>query len=36
LKGTMGKYIIWHEEDLKKKKYRRRFKDRMVPKSASK
>lgn len=35
LKGTMGKYIIWHEEDLKKKKYRRRFKDRMVPESAS-
>lgn len=30
-KGTMGKYIIWHEEDLKKKKYRRRFKDRMIP-----
>lgn len=34
LKGTMGKYIIWHEEDLKKKKYRRRFKDRMVPATA--
>lgn len=33
-KGTMGKYIIWHEEDLKKKKYRRRFKDRMVPAAA--
>jgi uncharacterized SAM-binding protein YcdF (DUF218 family) len=33
-KGTMGKYIIWHEEDLKKKKYRRRFKDRMVPATA--
>lgn len=31
LKGTMGKNIVWHEEDLKKKKYRRRFKDRMVP-----
>ena len=30
-KGTMGQYIIWHEEDLKKKKYRRRFKDRMIP-----
>lgn len=30
LKGTMGKYIIWHEEDLKKKKYRRRFKKRMI------
>ncbi|MCF0056966.1 YdcF family protein [Dyadobacter sp. CY356] len=32
-KGTMGQYIIWHEEDLKKKKYRRRFKDRMIPAS---
>ena len=30
-KGTIGKYIVWHEEDLKKKKYRRRFKERMVP-----
>ena len=30
-KGTMGKYIVWHEEDLKKKKYRRRYKDRMIP-----
>lgn len=36
LKGTMGKYIIWHEEDLKKQKYRRRFKDRMVPEPARK
>lgn len=34
LKGTLGKYIIWQEEDLKKKRYRRRFKDRMVPESA--
>jgi uncharacterized SAM-binding protein YcdF (DUF218 family) len=33
-KGTMGKYIIWHEEDLKKKKYRRRFKKRMIPSDA--
>jgi uncharacterized SAM-binding protein YcdF (DUF218 family) len=30
-KGTLGKYIVWHEEDLKKKRYRRRFKNRMVP-----
>lgn len=30
-KGTMGKYIIWHEEDLKKKRFRRRFKHRMIP-----
>jgi uncharacterized SAM-binding protein YcdF (DUF218 family) len=30
-KGTMGKYIVWHEEDLKKKRYKRRFKNRMVP-----
>ncbi|WP_229216093.1 YdcF family protein [Dyadobacter frigoris] len=34
IKGTMGKYIIWHEEDLKKKKYRRRFKDRMISSGA--
>jgi len=32
-KGTMGKYIEWHEEDLKKKKFRRKFKDRMIPSS---
>ncbi|WP_414618142.1 YdcF family protein [Dyadobacter sp. 32] len=30
-KGTIGKYIIWHEEDLRKKRYKRRFKNRMVP-----
>jgi uncharacterized SAM-binding protein YcdF (DUF218 family) len=29
-KGTIGKYIVWHEEDLKKERYRRRFKNRMV------
>jgi uncharacterized SAM-binding protein YcdF (DUF218 family) len=34
LKGTMGQYIIWHEEDLKKKKYRSRFKERMIPSNA--
>jgi hypothetical protein len=34
-KGTMGKYIIWHEEDLKKEKYKRRFKKRMIPSDAS-
>lgn len=33
-KGTMGKYIIWHEEDLKKKRHRRRFKNRMIPATA--
>jgi uncharacterized SAM-binding protein YcdF (DUF218 family) len=30
-RGTMGRYIVWHEEDLKKKKFRRRYKDRMIP-----
>lgn len=30
-RGTMGKYIVWHEEDLQKERYRRRFKNRMVP-----
>ncbi len=30
-RGTMGQYIQWHEEDLKKKRYRRRFKDRIIP-----
>ncbi|WAC12898.1 YdcF family protein [Dyadobacter pollutisoli] len=33
-RGTMGKYIVWHEEDLKKKKHRRKFKDRMIPTSS--
>ncbi len=32
-RGTMGKYIVWHEEDLKKAKYRRKYKDRMIPSS---
>lgn len=32
-RGTMGRYIVWHEEDLKRKKHRRRFKDRMIPSS---
>ncbi|CAG5072078.1 hypothetical protein DYBT9623_04015 [Dyadobacter sp. CECT 9623] len=31
--GTMGKYIEWHEEDLKTKKLRRKYKDRMIPSS---
>ncbi|MCF0052356.1 YdcF family protein [Dyadobacter sp. LJ53] len=35
-RGTMGKYIIWHEEDLKKKKHRRKFKDRIIPAPAAK
>ena len=30
-KGTIGKYIVWHEEDLKKERFRRRFKNRMIP-----
>ncbi|PWJ58508.1 DUF218 domain-containing protein [Dyadobacter jejuensis] len=29
-RGTLGKNIIWHREDLKKKKFQRRFKDRTV------
>jgi len=33
-KGTIGKYIVWHEEDLKKKRFRRRFKNRMIPASS--
>lgn len=32
-RGTIGKYIVWHEEDLKKHKYRRKYKDRMIPSS---
>ncbi|MCE7064142.1 YdcF family protein [Dyadobacter sp. CY326] len=35
-RGTMGRYITWHEEDLKKKKHRRKFKDRMIPASTAK
>jgi uncharacterized SAM-binding protein YcdF (DUF218 family) len=34
-RGTMGKYIVWHEEDLKKKRFRRRYKDRMIPASTA-
>jgi uncharacterized SAM-binding protein YcdF (DUF218 family) len=34
-RGTMGRYIVWHEEDLKKKKHRRKFKDRMIPASTA-
>jgi uncharacterized SAM-binding protein YcdF (DUF218 family) len=30
-RGTIGKYIVWHEEDLKKKRFRRRYKNRMIP-----
>ena len=30
LRGTFGRHIIWHEEDLKKKKFKRRFKKRMI------
>jgi uncharacterized SAM-binding protein YcdF (DUF218 family) len=30
-RGTMGGYIVWHEEDLKKNRFKRRFKKRMVP-----
>jgi uncharacterized SAM-binding protein YcdF (DUF218 family) len=28
--GTLGKHIVWHEDDLKKKKFQRRFKNRMI------
>lgn len=35
-RGTMGKYIEWHEEDLKTKKLRRKYKNRIVPSSAKK
>jgi uncharacterized SAM-binding protein YcdF (DUF218 family) len=35
-KGTIGKYIVWHEEDHKKKRHRRRFKNRMIAASAEK
>ncbi|QRR04355.1 YdcF family protein [Dyadobacter sandarakinus] len=30
-RGTMGQHIVWYEEDLKKKKYRRKYKARTVP-----
>jgi uncharacterized SAM-binding protein YcdF (DUF218 family) len=30
-RGTMGKNIIWYEEDLKKSKYKRKYKDRIIP-----
>jgi uncharacterized SAM-binding protein YcdF (DUF218 family) len=32
-RGTIGKYIVWHEDDLKKAKYRRRYKNRTIPSS---
>jgi uncharacterized SAM-binding protein YcdF (DUF218 family) len=32
-RGTMGKNIIWHEEDLKKKKFKRKFRNRILPSS---
>ena len=35
-RGTMGKYIAWHEEDLKTKRLRRKYKDRMIPASTAK
>jgi uncharacterized SAM-binding protein YcdF (DUF218 family) len=34
-KGTMGRYIKWHEADLKKEKYKKRFKNRIIPSSAT-
>ena len=34
IRGTFGKHIIWNEEDLKKKRFRRRFKKRMIPMSS--
>jgi uncharacterized SAM-binding protein YcdF (DUF218 family) len=30
LKGTMGYNVVWHEEDLVKKRHRRRYKNRMI------
>ena len=30
LKGTFGKNIIWHDEDLKKKRFKRKYRKRMV------
>ena len=30
-RGTMGKNIQWHEEDLKKSKYKKKYKDRIIP-----
>ncbi|HKR06836.1 MAG TPA: YdcF family protein [Bacteroidia bacterium] len=30
IRGTFGKYIKWHSEDLKKKRFKRRYKDRIV------
>lgn len=33
-RGTLGKHIVWHETDLKKKKFKRKFKNRMVASEA--
>lgn len=33
-KGTMGGYINWHEVDVKSKKHKRKFKNRIIPSSA--
>ncbi|TLV02324.1 YdcF family protein [Dyadobacter luticola] len=30
-RGTMGRYIMWHEEDLKTKKLKRKYKDNTIP-----
>jgi len=35
IKGTMGYNVIWHEEDLVKKRHRRRYKDRMISTSTN-
>ncbi|WP_229214376.1 YdcF family protein [Dyadobacter flavalbus] len=34
-RGTMGKNIVWYEEDLKQSKFRRKYKDRMIPSGAA-
>ncbi len=33
-RGTLGGYIVWHEKDIKKKKFAKRFKNRIIPSSA--
>ena len=30
-RGTLGKNIKWHEEDLKKKKFKRRYRENIIP-----
>jgi len=30
IRGTFGKYIKWHDEDLKKQRFKRKYKDRII------